>query len=283
MGRLFIILQYLLPHHALSRLIGRLAASEIRVIKNPLIRIFISLFKVDMKEAFYTSPKDYKSFNDFFTRPLKGGARVIDLQADTIVSPADGAVSQIGRIQHGRVLQAKGRTYSTKELLGGDSEMAALFTDGSFATIYLSPKDYHRVHMPVAGTLKRMVFVPGDLFSVNNTTAENVDRLFARNERVVALFDTEHGPMAVILVGAMIVASIETSWHGVVAPARGRSVTSYSYDDQPIELAKGAELGRFKLGSTAIILLPKDVGQWEDQVLAGSALRMGQTIGRIIC
>ncbi|RZI70047.1 MAG: phosphatidylserine decarboxylase, partial [Pseudomonas sp.] len=209
---------------------------------------------------------------------LKPGARPLDSTPGAILSPADGAVSQLGPIEHGRIFQAKGHSYSVLELLGGDARLSAPFMGGEFATVYLSPKDYHRVHMPLAGTLREMVYVPGRLFSVNQTTAENVPELFARNERVVCLFDTERGPMAVVLVGAMIVASIETVWAGLVTPPK-RELKTFRYDEAaraPIHLEKGAELGRFKLGSTAIVLFGPNQVKWSELLAAGSPVQMGQ-------
>lgn len=282
--RIFIALQYLLPHHALSRLIGCLANCERPGIKNALIRRFIQRYDVDMEQAERKQPEDFKHFNDFFTRSLIAGARPVDDTSNGIVCPADGAISQLGPIRHGRVFQAKGHDYSLHELLGGDSERAKSFKDGLFATVYLSPRDYHRVHMPLAGTLKEMVYVPGKLFSVNQTTAENVPELFARNERVVCVFDTEAGPMAVILVGAMIVASIETVWAGEVAPAR-RRLQAFDYSEagrQPVYLDKGAEMGRFKLGSTAIVLFGPQAVQWQESLAEGSSVRMGQNMGLVL-
>lgn len=279
--RLFIISQYLLPHHLLSRLIGCVAECRIGWLKDRLIAWFARRYQVDMSEAQVEDPQAYEHFNAFFTRALKEGARPLEQTTGAILCPADGAISQLGAIEHGRIFQAKGHSFSAVELLGGDSERAAPFMGGRFATVYLSPRDYHRVHMPLAGTLKEMVYVPGRLFSVNQTTAENVPELFARNERVVCLFDTERGPMAVVLVGAMIVASVETVWAGLVTPPR-RELKSTRYDAAaraPIELAKGAELGRFKLGSTAIVLFGPDQVQWADQLGAGSAVRMGQLLG----
>lgn len=281
--RFFIALQYLLPHHCLSRLIGCLANCKQPGIKNALIRRFIQRYNVDMSLAKRQRPEDFQHFNDFFTRALVDGARPIDDTPNGIACPADGAISQLGSIRHGRIFQAKGHDYSLHELLGGDSERAKPFADGSFATVYLSPRDYHRVHMPLAGTLKEMVYVPGKLFSVNQTTAENVPELFARNERVVCTFDTEAGPMAVVLVGAMIVASIETVWAGEVAPVR-RRLQTHDYSGagrQPIHLAKGEEMGRFKLGSTAIVLFGPQAAQWLDNLDEGSAVQMGQNMGMI--
>ncbi|NQD95864.1 phosphatidylserine decarboxylase [Pseudomonas sp. CrR25] len=279
--RLFILSQYLLPHHLLSRLIGHAAECRASWFKNRLIAWFIKRYGVDMSEAEVTEPSDFAHFNAFFTRALKEGARPLDDSPGAVLCPADGTVSQLGRIEHGRIFQAKGHSFSAVELLGGDSQRASPFMGGEFATIYLSPKDYHRVHMPLAGTLREMVYVPGRLFSVNQTTAENVPELFARNERVVCLFDTERGPMAVVLVGAMIVASVETVWAGLVTPPK-RSLKSVRYDAAaraPIELAKGAELGRFKLGSTAIVLFAPDQVRWAEALAADSSVRMGQRLG----
>ena len=233
-----------------------------------------------MSEAQEENPEAYPTFNDFFTRPLKDGMRPLPEDASKVVCPADGAVSQIGDIKYGRVFQAKGHDYSLVELVGGDYQLAEEFQDGKFATIYLSPKDYHRVHMPFTGTLRQMIHVPGRLFSVNQTTAENVPGLFARNERAVCIFDTEKGPMAVILVGAMLVASIETVWAGQVTPKK-RQVQTFDYTpegNQPIVLERGAEMGRFKLGSTAIVLFGKDQVEWAESLAAEDVVRMGQAI-----
>ena len=277
--RLFIISQYLLPHHQLSRLIGCAAECRAPWFKSRLIAWFSRRYQVDMREAAVEDLNAYEHFNAFFTRALKEGARPLDATPGAILCPADGAISQLGKIEHGRIFQAKGHSYSVLELLGGDAERAAPFMGGDFATVYLSPKDYHRVHMPLAGTLKEMVYVPGRLFSVNQTTAENVPELFARNERVVCLFDTERGPMAVVLVGAMIVASIETVWAGLVTPPR-RELKSVRYDQPqgPIQLDKGAEIGRFKLGSTAIVLFGPEQVQWAASLGETSPVRMGQQL-----
>lgn len=280
--RLFLLGQYLLPHHLLSRAAGGLAECRTGWVKNALIKAFARRFRVDMGEALVEEPTAYEHFNAFFTRALKDGARPLDPAPDAILSPADGAVSQLGTIEQGRLFQAKGHSFSVQELLGGDPATAALFLGGDFATVYLSPKDYHRVHMPLAGTLREMIHVPGKLFSVNRLTAENVPELFARNERVVCLFDTERGPMAVVLVGAMIVASIETVWAGVVAPPP-RQVRRWRYDEaarEPIRLEKGAELGRFKLGSTAIVLFGPNQVRWNGDLAPLSPVRMGRAIGQ---
>ncbi len=279
--KLFIAFQYLVPQHGLSRLAGWLANTSIRWIKNPMTRWFVKQYGINMDEALETDPCAYASFNDFFTRALKDGARPICDQDNAIVFPADGAISQIGDIQYGRVFQAKGQDYSLLELVGGDETIAAPFEGGKFAVVYLSPKDYHRVHMPLGGTLKTMTHVPGDLFSVNETTADNVPRLFARNERVVCTFDTEAGPMAVILVGAMIVASIETVWAGQVTP-EARTIKTTRYGSRKMhKFSLGEEMGRFKLGSTAIVLFGKDAISWSEQLQAGTPTRMGEQMGVI--
>jgi len=221
----------------------------------------------------------YQNFNEFFTRPLADGQRPICDETNAIVFPADGCISQIGAINNGHIFQAKGQEYSLLELVGGDIDIAKQFVDGSFATVYLSPKDYHRVHMPLGGTLQTMTHVPGDLFSVNETTASHVPRLFARNERVVALFNTEHGPMAVILVGAMIVASIETVWAGLVTPKKKQIQTTHYNNTDDIYLEKGEEMGRFKLGSTAIVLFGKNTAEWNSDLIANSPVIMGEKMG----
>jgi phosphatidylserine decarboxylase len=277
--KLFIGLQYLVPQHALSRAAGWLANSETAFIKNTFIKWFVKRYNVDMSLAAQENPLEYKHFNDFFTRALKPDARPIDTTGNGIACPADGAISQLGKIANGRIFQAKGQDYSTVELLGGDEQLAAEFNEGEFATVYLSPRDYHRVHMPYGGKLRSMVSVPGDLFSVNTVTAENVPRLFSRNERVVAIFDTDIGPMAVVLVGAMIVAGIETVWDGAVAPFASREIATSHYPYQDIHLEKGAEMGRFKLGSTAVILFAKDKMQWNSKYQAGTPTKMGELMG----
>ena len=276
--RLFILSQYLLPHHLLSRLAGGLANCTWDWVKNPFINWFVKRYQVDMSQAVEQDPMAYPCFNDFFTRALLPDARPLDTDPRSILCPADGAISQLGSIEHGRVFQAKGQSFSVLELLGGNQQHASLFQGGQFATVYLSPRDYHRVHMPLSGTLREMIHVPGKLFSVNQLTAGNVPELFARNERVVCLFDTEAGPMAVVLVGAMIVASIETVWAGLVAPPT-RQVRSQEYGTSAPQLERGAEMGRFKLGSTAIVLFGPGHAQWDEKLLAGSLVRMGQKLG----
>ncbi len=277
---LFILLQHLLPQHLLSRLVGCLAECRTPWVKNLFINWFRKRYQVDMSQALEPNPEAYEHFNAFFTRALKADARPLDTEEGAILSPADGAISQLGPIEHGRIFQAKGRSYGLSTLLGGSPERAAPFINGSFATVYLSPRDYHRVHMPVTGTLRETVYIPGDLYSVNQVTAAGVDNLFARNERLVAIFDTEYGPMAMVLVGAMIVAGIETVWNGQVAPASKRPVVlDRSYEQAPIILEKGAEMGRFKLGSTVILLFGPEAISWQETLKAGSSVTMGRTLG----
>ena len=282
MDTIFIIIQYILPQHLLSRCTGWLADLRRPVwLKNWVIRIFVRHFKVDMTEAIEPDPTRYACFNDFFTRALRDGAR--PLAESDLVCPADGAISQLGPIEFGRIFQAKGQLFSTVELLGGDTQRARQFIDGSFATIYLSPRDYHRVHMPITGRLIATSYIPGQLFSVNQVTAENVPRLFARNERLVCYFDTAAGPMALILVGAMIVAGIETVWSGQVAPPTSSPVfRDYVSLPEPVELEQGAEMGRFMLGSTVILLFPKGAVEFDASYLAGSATRLGETLGSFV-
>lgn len=278
---LFILFQQIVPQHLLSRLVGLFAECTQPWLKNWLIKRFIAHFQVDMSEAINSDPESYANFNAFFTRELKEGARKVELNALNITSPADGAISEIGKIEFGRILQAKGRGYGLTTLLGGDESRAEPFINGRFATVYLSPKDYHRVHMPTGAVLKESIYVPGDLYSVNQTTAENVDALFARNERLVCIFETERGPMAMVLVGAMIVAGIETIWSGQVAPPMKSPRTIFSTTaDTPVILDQGAEMGRFKLGSTVILLFPDQSIEWMDALKAGSPLRMGEVMGQ---
>ena len=275
---LFICLQFILPHHLLSRLVGKLAEARWPLLKNFLIKIFIQRFNVNMTEAEQENPEAYENFNAFFTRPLKPNARSIEHNDAHIISPVDGAISQLGAIDNNLLFQAKGHYYTLEDLLAGDHDMAEQFTNGRFATIYLSPKDYHRIHMPVTGTLKKMTYVPGRLFSVNPLTAENVSNLWARNERVVCLFETELGPMVMILIGAMIVASMETVWAGTVAPPQHKlSSTDYG---QTITLQQGDEMGRFKLGSTVIMLFPENSMDWQAELGESSAVQLGNVLGQ---
>ncbi|MFP1677781.1 archaetidylserine decarboxylase [Alloalcanivorax sp. C16-2] len=278
--KVFVAVQYCLPQHWLSRLVGWVARSEIPWIKTTFINTFIRRFDVDLSEADIEDPDRFENFNAFFTRALKDGARPITGDDNALACPADGTVSQRGSLRGGDLFQAKGRHYSAFELLGGDGALAAEFSNGDFATVYLSPKDYHRVHMPCSGTLRETIHVPGRLFSVNQATTERVPRLFARNERLVCVFDTERGPMAVVMVGAMIVAGIETVFAGQVTP-QATDITRRDYRDPgSVVLEKGAELGRFMLGSTVILLFPEGTAGFDAAALPGDTVRMGQAFGR---
>lgn len=272
---LFILFQKIVPQHLISRTVGILAKTENRFISQQFITRFAKKYDIDMSLAERENFSDYTSFNDFFTRALKPTARPI-AEAE-LVCPADGAISQIGDITDGQVFQAKGKSFSVNTLLADDTAKQR-YGDGQFATVYLSPRDYHRVHSPVAGRLTKMTFVPGDLYSVNQTTAENIDELFARNERVVCFLETDYGEVAIVLVGAMIVASIATSWAGVIAPANdsGKQVRHWTYENENISLAKGEELGRFLLGSTAVVVLPTSAPTLLSGLSANDAVTMGQ-------
>ena len=278
-AKLFAAIQYVLPHHLISRAVHYCVECEIPWFKNVLIEWIINHYEVDMGEAKEESAKAYKHFNDFFTRPLKEGARPLPEDSAMVVSPADGTISQLGDIRHGRVFQAKGHDYSLIELLGGDARLGQEFMGGKFATIYLSPRDYHRIHTPAGGKLRQMIHVPGRLFSVNQGTVENIPNLFARNERVVSIFDTDHGPMAVIMVGAINVASIETVWAGLVTPQNKRvAATNYGDASQYVELERGDEMGRFKLGSTAIVLFGEKQIEWLKHWQPGMGIKMGEAL-----
>lgn len=272
---LAVLLQYLLPKQLLTEFAGKVASR--RGIWVPsLINWFIGRYQVSMMEAANTDSHSYATFNDFFTRALKPGAR--PLSSSAFVCPVDGAISQFGAIEHDLLFQAKGHTYSTTALVGGDVQLAAQFTEGSFATIYLSPKDYHRIHMPCDGRLLRMIYVPGELFSVNPVTARGVPGLFARNERVVCVFDSDYGQFVLTLVGATIVGSMATVWHGVINPPRSRDIRQWQYADQQINLKKGDEMGRFLLGSTVVLLFKKNMLQFNAQWTAAMPVRMGEAM-----
>ena len=278
--RLAVLPQYLLPKKLVTQLAGRFASAELGGVTQAAISRFVAHYGVDMSEAAEPDITRYASFNDFFTRALRAGARPL-ADAD-YVCPVDGAISQFGAIERVQIFQAKGHHYSTCALLAGDAALAGEFENGQFATIYLSPKDYHRIHMPCAGRLQRMVYVPGDLFSVNPTTVRGVPGLFARNERVVSLFDTARGPFVLVLVGATIVGSMATVWHGVVTPPRPGEIKRWDYTNQPVELAKGAEMGRFLLGSTVVLLWPKSTLKFNPDWTPGGAVRMGQMMGNAL-
>jgi phosphatidylserine decarboxylase len=276
--RLAVLPQYLMPKGAITRLAGRVARSERGAATTRLIRWFVGRYGVDMSEAADSDIAAYKSFNEFFTRALRPGARPL-AQAD-LVCPVDGSISQFGRIRGDQIYQAKGHDYSARALVGGDAELASRFDDGHFATLYLSPKDYHRIHMPCAGRLTRMLHVPGELFSVNPTTARGVPGLFARNERVVCVFEGDAGPFVMVLVGATIVGSMATVWHGVVNPPRPGQLREWRYEDAPVELAQGAEMGRFLLGSTVVLLFQTGGLQFNPGWMPGGAIRMGEAMAR---
>ncbi|MCW4442389.1 archaetidylserine decarboxylase [Vibrio splendidus] len=284
MDKIKVGLQYWIPQHGLTRLVGKLASAKAGGLTTAIINWFIKQYKVNMDEALHSDPKHFKTFNEFFVRELKEGMRPIAEGESVIVHPADARVSQFGPITDGQLIQAKNHNYSARELLGGDAALADEFKDGEFATLYLSPSDYHRVHMPCDGTLRQMIYVPGDLFSVNPLTAENVPNLFARNERVVCIFDTEFGPMAQVLVGATIVGSIEQVWAGTITPPRGNSVYKWDYPaqgDTAVVLKKGEEMGRFKLGSTVINLFAKDAIKFDETMQNGEKTVLGTPFAHI--
>ncbi|WP_327437326.1 MULTISPECIES: archaetidylserine decarboxylase [Spiribacter] len=278
MGRLFSLIVALLPQHRLSRVVHGLARWRWRPWKNGLIRLFTRIYGVDCGEAAASEPNAYVSFNAFFTRPLAPGARPLAEGENRIVSPVDGVISQHGPISDGRLIQAKRQDYSVDDLLGGDPQLAGPFRHGHFATLYLSPRDYHRVHMPMTGSLQRMLHIPGRLFGVSPPLVRHVSRLFARNERVVTLFDTAAGPMAMVLVGAIGVGSIETLWSGEVTPPRGQRIRSWDFRHHPLTLEAGAEMGRFNLGSTVILLLADPDLRWSPTIGLEQPLRMGQAL-----
>lgn len=283
-GRAFVALQHVLPQHGISRLVLSATRSRSPAFKNALIKLFVRGFKPDMSDAELTDPLAYPSFNEFFTRALKPGVRPVDEDPAAIVSPVDGTVSEAGPLTKDRLLQAKGHDYSLRELLAGNSAWANTFTGGSFATIYLAPYNYHRIHMPLAGELRDAWYVPGRLFSVNRVTAQLVPGLFAVNERVFCGFDAGGMPWGIVLVGALNVGSMATVWHGDVTPRRQREVTRLPVTDalSPLQLPKGAEMGRFNMGSTVILLLPPGVASWNDSMVAGRTLRMGERIGTLV-
>lgn len=274
-NRLAVIAQYFLPKQAITVLAGRFANAQAGGLTTAVIRWFVRRYNVNMQEAADPNPENYQTFNDFFTRSLRNGVRPLD-QAD-FVCPVDGAISQFGRVQSDQIFQAKGHSYSTLALLGGDKDLAEKFKDGSFATLYLSPKDYHRIHMPCDGQLKRMIYVPGSLFSVNPATAQGIPNLFARNERVICEFESTSGVFALVLVGATIVGSMATVWHGIVNPPRIKNIRVWEYPaHQGMALKKGDEMGRFLLGSTVVLLFPKDTLQFNPEWAAAHAVRVGE-------
>lgn len=285
LDKLKIALQYIMPKHGLSRLVGKFAAAEAGWLTTRAIRSFIKAYDINMSEAKLKNAEDFKTFNDFFTRELADGARTIDDNNMTLCYPVDGAISQQGDIIDGQLIQAKGFNYSLTSLLGGDSATAAPFQGGKFSCIYLAPKDYHRIHMPMSGTLREMIYVPGELFSVNPLTANNVPGLFARNERVVTIFDTEHGQLAMVLVGATIVASIETTWAGTITPPAGKDIFRWTYPADGIDaihLNKGDEMGRFKLGSTVVATFSPNMINFNETAGPETVTRLGEHFADII-
>jgi len=281
--RWFAALQYILPKRALSRLIYALARSEVHWIRNTFLRTFLSVYRLNMAEAVQPDPFAYRSFNDFFTRALRPGVRPIAEDADAVVSPVDGTVSQCGAIAGDQLIQAKGQDYSLQELLAGDAEAVATYRGGSFACIYLAPYNYHRIHMPYAGTARDNVYVPGELFSVNAATARAVPRVFARNERLICDFATPLGRMAVILVGALFVGSIETVHCGEVnPPPRGRKAPTRIATGLGRHFAKGEELGRFNMGSTVILLFERNRIDWESTLVPQATVQLGRPIARSV-
>ncbi len=277
--RLAVLPQYLLPKGALTNFAGRVAGAKGGAMTTRLIRWFVGRYDVNMDEALDPDISHYASFNDFFTRALRPDAR--PLAAAEYVCPVDGRISQFGAIDDEQIFQAKGHSFSTTALVGGDGALAARFRHGSFANLYLSPRDYHRIHMPCEGRLTRMIYVPGELFSVNPTTARGIPGLFARNERVVCVFETARGPFVMTLVGATIVGSMATVWHGVVNPPRTAQVREWSYTDQNIVLKQGEELGRFLLGSTVVMLFPKDCIGFNPGWQPGAPVRLGEQMGML--
>jgi len=275
--RLAVLPQYLFPKQALTAFAGLVAGARLGSVTTGIISRFVSRYGVNMNEAANPDVAAYPTFNEFFTRPLRADARPLS-DADYLC-PVDGAISQFGAIEDDQIFQAKGHQYSTTALVGGDQALAWQFRNGSFATLYLSPKDYHRIHMPCEGRLTRMIYVPGALFSVNPTTARGVPGLFARNERVVCVFDSARGPFVVVLVGATIVGSMATVWHGVVNPPRGRKVREWTYADKDIVIAHGAEMGRFLLGSTVVLLFPANTIAFNPAWSPAGSIRMGETMG----
>jgi phosphatidylserine decarboxylase len=266
-----------LPHHLVSRLVYYITRFRGPMVQ-PMINFFIKKYDVDMTEAAYENTRVYATFNEFFTRPLKPGVRPIVRGKNTVACPVDGTVSEAGSIQQRQIFQAKGHYYTTTELLGGDASMAALFENGRFATIYLAPNDYHRIHMPLHGLLKKMIHVPGRLFSVAPWTVRTIPGLFTGNERVACLFATEAGPIGMVLVGALNVAAIETAWAGLVTPPKGKKISDFEYNHTRKIYSKGDEMGRFNMGSTVILLTAKNV-EWLQKMRAGQAVKMGELIG----
>ena len=276
--KLKVLPQFFIPQHFLTSLVYRLTHCEIPWFKNILIKLFINIFEVDMSLALNPDPESYSSFNTFFTRELSPEARPISSVDRNIISPVDGAISQVGKIENDTIIQAKGKSYTLKHLLLED-ELVNMFSGGEFATLYLSPKDYHRIHMPISGKLSRMIYVPGKLFAVNAHTARAVNAVFAKNERVINIFHTDIGPMAMIMVGALFVGSMETVWAGQITPDKDRIINNVQYsDDEAVRMQQGQEMGRFNMGSTVILLFPKDTIRWASGMVVDKTIVMGENI-----
>jgi len=279
--KLKVLPQYFIPQHFLTSLVYRLTRSETTWFKNFIIKQFIKVFKVDMSLAQNPDPESYTSFNTFFTRQLRSEARPVSSDDRNIISPVDGTISQTGNIENDTIIQAKGKSYTLKHLLLED-ELVTIFSGGTFATLYLAPKDYHRIHMPISGKLSCMIYVPGKLFAVNSHTARAVNAVFAKNERVINIFNTDIGPMAMVMVGALFVGTMETVWAGQITPAKDRIISNAQYSDgETISLEQGQEMGRFNMGSTVILLFPKDVMQWSTDIVADKTIVMGEKIARV--
>ncbi len=277
--RMAVLLQYCMPHHALSLVIHQLARSEIVWFKQWTIKFVIARYNINIDEAAQPDIATFSSFNTFFTRQLRQGIRPVAGGCATLVSPVDGMVSQIGTLKEGRVVQAKGHCYTVRDLLAGDEVLADQFKQGQFTTLYLSPRDYHRIHMPFAGQLQQMQYVPGRLFSVTPRNASVIPNLFARNERVITVFATDHGPIILVLVGAIFVGSMETVWAGQITPPYSKTIKRWCYDDSkaPV-LQKGEEMGRFNMGSTVVMLLTDQAGKLRDDLTPGTIIKMGQAM-----
>ncbi|WP_034413654.1 archaetidylserine decarboxylase [Candidatus Photodesmus blepharus] len=283
MNNIRIRFQYWIPQFSLTHLIGKLASVKARRLTTIMIRLFIKYYKINMDEVLHTDLKYFKTLNDFFARELREGVRPITEGESVITYPVDACINQFGLVDNGKIIQAKGHNFSTTELLGGDAKLAEEFAEGNFATLYLSPRDYHRVHMPCDGVLRKMIYIPGDLFQVNVLTSENVPNLFARNERVVCIFDTKFGRMAQILIGAMIVGSIELVWAGIITPPRGNTIYHWNYPERgnkAIALKKGKEMGCFRIGSTVINLFVKNQIEFDETVQNNTHNAMGTSYAR---
>lgn len=273
--------QHLLPQHILSRLVAKIANCRSPLIKNLIITLYCKLYPIDMTEALETNPLAYPSFNDFFTRPLKIGARPITTDQSAIVSPVDGRIWQIGTATNSQLIDAKGRGYTLEQLLANQND-APQFYNGNFAVLYLAPYNYHRIHMPIQGRLRYMRYIPGKLFSVNPSVVDHIPDIFAKNERVVAIFDTVLGPMALIMVGAIIVGSIDTAWEGTITPTKQKEIINWDYKNQELTFDRGIEIGSFKLGSTVILLYPQNTMKWNADLHQNTGIKMGQTLGALL-